>query len=310
MSISVMKKQPDKNLIAEVALVMALSPAYVEKDWYITQILNLFENLYIKDYTLVFTGGTALSKAHKLIKRVSEDLDFRIIADKKFHSRTSLSNLKNLIVKELEQINLDIRISKVNAKNKNLFFAIEIDYKSHFDQNLSLRPHILIELNIRATQLPPLYCNVTSFITELTKEAPEVSRVACINPIETAADKLSALTWRIPDRVRNNIYDDPNIVRHIHDLAILKPIVINDQNFLSLVSQAMEFDKNRSKVNLAYATQSLENRFNNMLNILKTDKEYSKEYKYFVETMSYDQSNSVPSYDEALKSIEEIIQNI
>jgi predicted nucleotidyltransferase component of viral defense system len=93
----VTKKQPDKDLIEEVALVMALSPAYVEKDWYITQIINLFENLNINDYTLVFTGGTALSKAHKLIKRVSEDLDFRIIADKRFHSRTSLSNLKNFI---------------------------------------------------------------------------------------------------------------------------------------------------------------------------------------------------------------------
>ena len=41
MSILVMKKQPDKKLIEEVALVMELSPAYVEKDWYITQRIRL-----------------------------------------------------------------------------------------------------------------------------------------------------------------------------------------------------------------------------------------------------------------------------
>ena len=36
-----------------------------------------------------------------------------------------------------------------------------------------------------------------SFVAQARNEEPEVARVACVAPAETAADKLSALTWRV-----------------------------------------------------------------------------------------------------------------
>ncbi len=128
--------------------------------------------------------------------------------------------------------------------------------------------------------------------------------------LKVGPDKLSALSWRIPDRIRNDIYDDPSIVRHIHDLAILKNIVINEKCFGFLVYRAIDDDKNRSKNNLTYVNQTLEDKFNNMLYILKNDKEYKREYKYFVETMSYAVQNSTPSYEIAVLSLEEITQAV
>ena len=114
----------------------------------------------------------------------------------------------------------------------------------------------------------------------------------------------------IADRIRNDIYDDPSIVRHIHDLAILKSSIINNKSFGTLVLRALDEDKNRSKNNLSYVNQNLEDKLNNMIDILKNDKEYSTEYKYFVETMSYASHDTTPSYKMAVESLEEITEKI
>ena len=71
---------PDKTLIEEVALVKGISEAFIEKDWYTTQVIGLLADRQQDDFMLVFTGGTALSKAHRLIHRFSEDIDFRVLA--------------------------------------------------------------------------------------------------------------------------------------------------------------------------------------------------------------------------------------
>ncbi len=57
---------PDKTLIEEVALVRGINEAFIEKDWYATQVIKLVAEKKQEDLILVFTGGTALSKAHKL----------------------------------------------------------------------------------------------------------------------------------------------------------------------------------------------------------------------------------------------------
>lgn len=70
---------PKKALIEEVALVRRISEAFVEKDWFVTQVIKILAENQQTDFILIFTGGTALSKAHKLIHRFSEDIDFRIL---------------------------------------------------------------------------------------------------------------------------------------------------------------------------------------------------------------------------------------
>jgi predicted nucleotidyltransferase component of viral defense system/N-acetylglutamate synthase-like GNAT family acetyltransferase len=305
-----MNEAPSKTLIEEVALLMSLSPSYIEKDWYIVQILALLSKLQHEKFTLIFAGGTALSKTHKLISRMSEDIDFKVNIHDKSQLRKSLSEFKKFIVSQIENSGLQISIRNVRAQNENQFFAFEIDYPSYFDHNSSLRNHILLEVTVKQINLEPVYKSISSFISELLKSKEEVSQIACLDPVENAADKLSALSWRIPDRIRNDIYDDPSIVRHLHDLAILKDIVIDERSFGSLALKALDEDKNRSKNNLTYVHQSLEDKFSNMIYILKNDKEYPKEYKYFVESMSYAAPNSTPSYEVGMKALEGIIHEV
>jgi hypothetical protein len=50
----------------------------------------------------------------------------------------------------------------------------------------------------------------------------------------------TAIVWRIPDRVRGGQDDDPFLVRHIHDLAILKDAALQHGDFSGLVATSAQ----------------------------------------------------------------------
>jgi predicted nucleotidyltransferase component of viral defense system len=64
-----MNAVPNKTLIMEVALELSIDPAFVEKDWYVVQMIREIVNADLFGAQLVFTGGTALSKAHCRVQR-------------------------------------------------------------------------------------------------------------------------------------------------------------------------------------------------------------------------------------------------
>lgn len=112
----------DKALLEEVALVkVGINEAFIEKDWFVTKVIKMLaENRYL-DFFIVFTGGTSLSKAHRLIERFSEDVDFRVIApslDGQGGSkvRKILSGFKNYVAELLEK---EFEVLKVDARDGN-----------------------------------------------------------------------------------------------------------------------------------------------------------------------------------------------
>jgi predicted nucleotidyltransferase component of viral defense system len=78
------------------------SPALVEKDWYVVKALAALVAVDVAPFRLVFGGGTALNRAHRLIRRMSEDIDLRIISDTTV-TRPALRHLRDIITKALLQ---------------------------------------------------------------------------------------------------------------------------------------------------------------------------------------------------------------
>jgi hypothetical protein len=78
------------------------SPALVEKDWYVVKALAALVAVDAAPFRLVFGGGTALSRAHRLIRRMSEDIDLKIISDTTV-TRPALRHLRDIITKALLQ---------------------------------------------------------------------------------------------------------------------------------------------------------------------------------------------------------------
>lgn len=66
-----------KNVFESIANKVGLLPQVVEKDFWVTAILQTVFALPIANH-LVFKGGTSLSKGWKLIERFSEDIDLAI----------------------------------------------------------------------------------------------------------------------------------------------------------------------------------------------------------------------------------------
>jgi hypothetical protein len=302
-----MNPRPEKALIEEVAVLRQILPSFVEKDWYVTQVIEIISRVNTPGFRVVFTGGTALSKAHGLLERFSEDVDFRILAEGQ-PNRRALSDFKQTIVQALRDGGFAFGDDKIRARDGNRYFSIDLEYPTDFPQADALRPHIQIEVTVRDTQLAPMALPVSSFVSTASKTPPEVKAVDCIDPVESAADKLSALAWRVLDRVRGGKYDDPSIVRHIHDLAILKDKTMANERFAALVQAAMQDDAARPKNKPELTDVPPNDKLDQMLRALSEDKEYVAEYEQFVGGVSYADAATVPHYPTALEAVRTLVK--
>ena len=72
-------KELFSTLVTLTAKHFRITPAFVEKDYWITLILHNLSNSPFSN-SIVFKGGTSLSKGYRLVNRFSEDID--LIVDK------------------------------------------------------------------------------------------------------------------------------------------------------------------------------------------------------------------------------------
>ncbi len=177
---------PKREIIEEVAGIKAISEAFIEKDWFVTQIIKIISSINFEDFSIIFTGGTALSKAHGLILRFSEDIDFRVIAPSlvdfsKTQQSKILSTFKKEIIRNLRTY-FDINTAQITANNNNKFIAIEVNYPTFFTRADALRPHILLEFNVSELLLPVINLPVSSMVNQVAKHQPEINTIACIDP--------------------------------------------------------------------------------------------------------------------------------
>lgn len=305
-----MNVRPDKDLLIEAATLKGMKESFVEKDWLVTQVIRTIRGINQDGFEVVFSGGTALSKAHNLLFRFSEDVDFRLLVNPELHTRKNLSSFKYTVLDALRADGFAIEAHHVKARDENRFFSIDLEYETVFPRENSLRPHIQIEMTARNIQLLHISLPVSSFLNELAKHPPEVVAISCIDPVESAADKLSAIAWRIPDRVRGGQYDDPSIVRHIHDLAILKDRALAHAGFAGLVAKSMQEDNNRAKNDLSLEGMAMPQKLDKMLDILITDKAYAEEYRRFVEDVSYAKSSQTLDFENAIQAVQVLIKAV
>src|SRR5712672_1067493 len=91
---------PDQRTLGRVAGALAVDEAFVEKDWFVVQAIHTLMALDGELFTPIFSGGTSLLKGHQLIKRFSEDIDFKLTLSPAFlalasgQRKKALSNFK------------------------------------------------------------------------------------------------------------------------------------------------------------------------------------------------------------------------
>ncbi|MFZ4263792.1 nucleotidyl transferase AbiEii/AbiGii toxin family protein [Sphingobacterium sp. HJSM2_6] len=215
-------------------------PAFVvEKDWWVCIILRaIFQSQYAD--SIIFKGGTSLSKAYGLIERFSEDID--LIIDRHllgFDELVSKSAIKRLrkasggfIINEFRE-ELIVQLDKLGV-SRDLY---DIRYNEHVDDTSDpntleiyyssvvpvsghyIQQRVLLEMGARSLTEPIEQKPIVSFIDEAyptTSFAQQVFDVKVVLPIRTFIEKVLLLHEEFSkpiDRIRVD-----RLTRHFYDL--------------------------------------------------------------------------------------------
>ena len=202
------------------------SPALVEKDWYVVKALAAITVIDTSPFKLVFGGGTALGRAHRLIHRMSEDIDLKVVANEPQPPRLAFRQLREKVTQALLEVGFKFDPGNTiyrESRNQSRYTVFRLPCEPITTGNGALRPEIQIELATRPLRLASVEKSVSSFIAEAFKRPAEVPVINCIAISETAAEKLVALTRRAGAELMDaQILRDPTIIRHIYDLHVIR----------------------------------------------------------------------------------------
>ena len=289
----------DRRLVDRVAADLLTSPGLVEKDWHVVRAIGVLAAIDHGDAKPAFSGGTSLSKAWGLIKRFSEDIDFKVAippAASKSKDRTRRQDYRSLVITALQGAGFELEGDVIKA-DEGRFFGANFNYPTNFAPAPGLRPHLKVEMTMQPPALEPVMRPVRSLIAELQQHPPEVAAFPCVDVVETAADKLSALAWRVCTRRRGSEKDDPTIIRHLHDLGALESRVAGIPTFVDLVRQAAADDAGRGG---GTAPAKASDRFVMMLDLLSKQTFWAAEYEQFVSQVSFAPADETVAFSDAL----------
>lgn len=296
-----------RELIAETKPYINLIETIIEKDYYVTQVIHALSDVENDCFRLIFAGGTCLSKAHKIVKRMSEDVDFKIqIKSTQDFSKTKLlkelKEFRSQIQSKLKLTGLNIGETKVRNEGKYLY--IEIYYPNIFPSNAGLRPHILLEFTVSDVHLAIENLFIRTLIEEALGNKIFFSNLntQCISIEETAIEKFIGLTRRIMAIERGYYEDDKALIRHIYDLNAIKKMGKITDKFFELARTIMSRDSKQFENQHPEFAEDPVTEINNSLAILKNKSQWGERYQSFVETMVYD-DRPTEDYEKALAEV-------
>lgn len=199
-----------------------LPESVIEKDLLITEVLDATAQADFGGVQFVFCGGTCLSKSYRLIERMSEDVDFKVVVpgdlSRSARSRT-LSRLKKTLIGMLEDRGFAVPSEKVIARDENNYIGIDLHYGSRFPAIESLRPEIKLEINARPPVLPTKRLPIQSMLDGLIGKQVNPVLIDCISIEETLAEKVLSFLRRTSEMMagRNRGDYDDRLVRHLYD---------------------------------------------------------------------------------------------
>ncbi len=233
----------DKDLleiaIKETADNLEIKDYFIEKDYWISLVLKrLSESKYID--SVVFKGGTSLSKGHKLINRFSEDVDIAVIIT----PGTSGNKIKTLIRTVEKEIASDLEeviIKDVTSKGSRFRKSI---YKYPTAKNKVLNTNIpdtiIVEINSFANPFPYSKTSIQSMIGEYFQKLNQSDFIEKYNLDSFEVNVLSkeqTMIEKIVSLIRFSYYEKPiesisSKIRHFYDLYYL----LKDEDVISYVN--------------------------------------------------------------------------
>ncbi len=203
-----MNREELKDLIPALAQQHSFRPVILEKDYYLTLVLNdLHDHLSDK---LVFKGGTLLNKIHLNYHRLSEDLDFTYLSDRELTSRSQRSRAISPIRENMPGFLDHLELKSVDPKgegfNNSTQYVFEVLYPSFISGK---DERIKIEVSLRQRPIDqPVYNTIQHFYKDpfTGNDLVPRNKIRSLSLKEAVAEKLKAAITR-KDKAIRDYYD-------------------------------------------------------------------------------------------------------
>jgi Nucleotidyl transferase AbiEii toxin, Type IV TA system len=220
-------------LVERTAATLAYPPAFVERDYWITEILrSIARPIDGYDASVVFKGGTSLSKGWRLLQRMSEDVDVLVVYGPSI-SRTGRDRvLKELVARVERDIGIE---STVYTAEKGVHRARYFGYRQRYAHTALTGERVLLELGTRGGSEPHQRLILRSLMSdvavrdfgstpeEFVEFAPVV--IDTLRPERTLFEKLAALHDLATPKAGADLLTQPRPLgtklRHAYDIAML-----------------------------------------------------------------------------------------
>ena len=317
-------RQTKINAYTQVSEDMGMAPYAVEKDWWVVKILSAIFEMEVGK-SMVFKGGTSLSKAWGLIERFSEDID--LVLDRAFFgvegelTRSGMKALRKKTGKYIagtfsselelrlkEKGLIDISLNYIEPESSDADPAqVEIHYPYVTDYPGYILPRVLLEISCSSLKEPNAVQTFYSYLDEHYFEssfAEDPIDVPTAIPERTFLEKIFLLHeefQRPPERRRVD-----RLSRHLYDIYQLLETefatkAIKDKKlYETLVRHRFAFTR-IGGVNYNLHQPQLINPIPKPEN---TDA-WEADYKTMQEQMIYGDS---PSYDNIIKAISDFTE--
>ena len=290
-------KETFEQVILKVSSETGIEPGIIEKDYYVTLFLKKIVQL---QPSIIFKGGTSLSKCYKVINRFSEDIDLNIDTESK-PTEGQRKKLKENIVSIIDEFGFTLDNAD-NVKSRRNYNRYIVDYPTVFSSNF-LKEHLIIETAVYIKAYPCEKLQATSFIYDYLKQSGYDDLIVKyeLEPFElnvqtasrTLIDKLYALSdYYLSDAVREHS-------RHIYDIYKLSDIVAFNDGLKQLAREVLEVRKPHEQCRSAKDGIDM----NALLQEIIDKDIYKKDYEDITAKMLFE---DIP-YATAIKALQKIV---
>lgn len=320
------------QVLEQTGIAKGLPAFVIEKDWWVCILLRaIFQSKYAD--SIIFKGGTSLSKAYHLIDRFSEDID--LIIDRHllgFDILDSGSKIKKLrkasgsfIINEFRE-ELIRQLQQMGISKEDY----EIQYNEHVDDtsdpntleihyhsvvpvsNAYIQQRVLLEMGARSLTEPAETRPIISFIDENYKDLPfaeETFNVQVVVPTRTFIEKALLLHEEFSKPIYKIRTD--RLTRHFYDLDKMmtagygEQAIEDDELFQNIVEHRKNVNPLRG---LDYS-----NHEKGKLSIIPPDEvisNWEEDYKTMQENMIVGDSLNWNELMKQMKKIEDLFNKI